>query len=57
MKPKIKNAAKITKLKSVKAKKIDVPSVKAAKKELTKAEKKVSMKKAQLILAKKAAKK
>jgi hypothetical protein len=57
MKSKIKNAAKITKLKSVKAKKIDVPSVKAAKKELTKAEKKVSIKKAQLILAKKAAKK
>ena len=57
MKPKIKNAAKITKLKSVKAKKIDVPAVKAAKKELTKAEKKVSVKKAQLILAKKAAKK
>ena len=46
MKPKIKNAAKIIKLKSVKAKKIDVPVVKAAKKELAKAEKKVSVKKA-----------
>ena len=57
MKPKIKNAAKITKLKAAKSKKIDVPAVKAAKKELTKAEKIVSMKKAKLLAAKKEAKK
>ena len=57
MKPKIKNAAKIIKLKAAKAKKIDVPAVKIAKKELTKAQKTVSMKQAQLIAAKKEAKK
>ena len=54
---KIKKAAKLKFGSVAKAKKIDTPSVKYAKKELAKAEKKVSEKRAALILAKKASKK
>lgn len=54
---KIKKAAKLKYGSVAKAKKIDTPSVKYAKKELAKAEKKVSDAKAALILAKKASKK
>lgn len=57
MKVKIKNAPVVKLGKQPKYKKIDTPSVKAAKKELTKAEKKVSQAKAALILAKKKRKK
>ncbi len=54
---KIKKAAKLKYGKVAKAKKIDTPSVKAAKKDLAKAEKKVSRAQAALIIAKKASKK
>ncbi len=54
---KIKKAPVAKLGKQPKSKKIEVPAVKAAKKELTKAEKKVSMAKAALILAKKKEKK
>ena len=54
---KIKKAPVAKLGKQPKYKKIDTPSVKAAKKELTKAEKKVSMAKAALIVAKKKEKK
>ena len=57
MKVKINNAPVAKLGKQPKYKKIDTPSVKAAKKELTKAEKKVSQAKAALILAKKKRKK
>ena len=57
MKVKIKNAPVAKLGKQPKYKKIDTPSVKYAKKELAKAEKKVSEKRAALILAKKASKK
>ena len=52
MKVKIKKAAKLKYGSIAKPKKIDTPSVKAAKKDLAKAEKKVSEKKAALIIAK-----
>lgn len=54
---KIKKASKLKYGPIAKAKKIDTPSVKYAKKELAKAEKKVSEKRAALILAKKTSKK
>lgn len=57
MKVKIKKAPVAKLGKQPKYKKIDTPSVKAAKKELTKAEKKVSRAKAALVLAKKKGKK
>jgi hypothetical protein len=57
MKVKIKNAPVAKLGKQPKYKKIDTPAVKAAKKELTKAEKKVSRAKAALIIAKKKEKK
>jgi len=53
MKKQIKSFPKITSKKPTKGKKIEVPAVKAAKKELTKAEKKLSLAKAALIVAKK----
>lgn len=57
MKAKIKKAPVAKLGKQPKYKKIDTPSVKAAKKELTKAEKKLSLAKAALIVAKKKEKK
>lgn len=57
MRVKIKKAPFAKLGKQPKYKKIDTPSVKAAKKELTKAEKKVSQAKAALIIAKKKEKK
>lgn len=57
MKAKIKKAPVAKLGKQPKYKKIDTPSVKASKKELTKAEKKLSLAKAALIVAKKKEKK
>lgn len=57
MKVKIKNAPVAKLGKQPKYKKIDTPAVKSAKKDLAKAQKKVSEKKAALILAKKKEKK
>ncbi len=57
MKAKIKKAPFYKSKKASKGKKIEVPAVKAAKKELTKAEKKVDIAKAQLIKVKKKGKK
>jgi hypothetical protein len=57
MKARIKKAPVAKLGKQPKSKKIDVPAVKAAKKEVAKAEKKVSRAKAALILAKKKEKK
>ena len=57
MKAKIKKAPFYKSKKASKGKKIEAPAVKAAKKELTKAEKKVDIAKAQLIKVKKKEKK
>jgi hypothetical protein len=57
MKARIKKAPVAKVGKQSKYKKIEVPAVKAAKKELTKAEKKLSLAKAALIVAKKKGKK
>jgi hypothetical protein len=57
MKVRIKKAPVAKVGKQPKSKKIEVPAVKAAKKELTKAEKKLSLAKAALIIAKKKEKK
>lgn len=57
MKAKIKKAPFYKSKKASKGKKIEAPAVKAAKKELTKAEKKVDIAKAQLIKVKKKGKK
>lgn len=57
MKVKIKKAPFYKSKKASKGKKIEVPAVKAAKKELTKAEKKVDIAKTQLIKVKKKGKK
>lgn len=57
MKAKIKKAPFYKSKKASKGKKIEVPAVKAAKKELTKAEKKVDIAKTQLIKVKKKGKK
>jgi hypothetical protein len=57
MKARIKKAPVAKLGKQPKSKKIEVPAVKTAKKELTKAEKKLSLAKAALIVAKKKGKK
>tara|TARA_R110000868_G_scaffold74794_1_gene216351 strand:- start:5118 stop:5291 length:174 start_codon:yes stop_codon:yes gene_type:complete len=57
VKAKIKKAPFYKSKKASKGKKIEVPAVKAAKKELTKAEKKVDIAKTQLIKVKKKGKK
>jgi len=57
VKVKIKKAPFYKSKKAAKGKKIDTPAVKAAKKELTKAEKKVDIAKTQLIKVKKKEKK
>jgi hypothetical protein len=57
MKAKIKKAPVAKLGKQPKSKKIEVPAVKTAKKELSKAEKKLSLAKAALIVAKRKGKK